>query len=126
MQIVVTIYCFLQVSVINLDSFTILFHCKCSMDKSTKIISVIMKTVAASKCLPPSPTQQNSERHGENDSIKELSVVFVLTKNENVITIDGDTGAFLGSEPSHPKHQSTAVSFQLIGKSLLCSVCLCN
>lgn len=102
------------VSVINLDSFTILFHCKCPMDKSTKIISVIMKTAAASKCPPPSLTQQKSERQGENDSTKELSVVFVLTQNENVITIDGDTGAFLGSEPSHPKHRSTAVSFQLI------------
>ncbi|XP_059072643.1 uncharacterized protein LOC131062006 isoform X1 [Cryptomeria japonica] len=102
------------VSVINLDSFTILFHCNCLRDKSTKIISVIMKTVVASKGLPPSPTQQKSERQGENDSTKELSVVFVLTKDENVITIDGDTGAFLGSEPSHPTHQSTAVSFQLI------------
>ena len=70
-----------------------------------------MKTVVAPKCLLPSPTQQKSERQGENDSTKELSVMFVLTKNENVITIDSDTGAFLGSEPSHPKHLSIAVSF---------------
>ncbi|KAH9311795.1 hypothetical protein KI387_026830, partial [Taxus chinensis] len=102
------------VSVINLCSFSILFHCKCSLEHSTKIISVIMRTVTSSNGLPSSPTYPKSELQKENDLTKELSIVFVLTDDENIITIDGDTGAFIGSKPSHPKHQSTAVSFHLI------------
>eukprot|EP01018_Ginkgo_biloba_P015794 Gb_19934 [translate_table: standard] len=105
------------VSVLDLHSFSILFLRECSSDRSARIISMIMKTVVLTKEHISSPTSPKSGRLREKDSTEALNIVFVLTKDANVLTVDGDTGAFLGSRPLHPKHQSTAVALHLIDAS---------
>lgn len=110
------------VSVIDLLSFSILFSGKCFPGCSTTVISLSMKTITKPKGLLPSPTSPKSG-HREKDSTEaSLNIVFFLTKDGSLITIDADRGVFLGSKPLHPKHQSTAVAFHLVDISSISDI----
>jgi len=102
------------VSVIDLHSFSILFSGKCFPGSSTTVISLTMKTIMKPKGLLPSPTSPKSGQTEKDSAEASLNIVFFLTKDGNLITIDADTGVFLGSKPLHPKHKSTAVALHLV------------
>lgn len=111
-----------MVSVVDLHSFSILFNGKCFPGSSTTVISLIMKTTMKPKGLPLSPTSPKSGQTEKDSPEAPFNIVFFLTKDGNLITIDADTGVFLGSKPLHPKHQSTAVALHLVDISSISDI----
>ncbi|XP_058075015.1 uncharacterized protein LOC131223597 isoform X2 [Magnolia sinica] len=119
-----------QVAMLDVGSFSIMFHTDCGSGSSSPVISVVAKELSHIDSLvnspkhkePKSPRDQEpkSPRDQEPKSPRDPAegVLFILFRDACIVTIDSLTGKMTCSRPLHPKKESTAISMYVIDGSI--------
>lgn len=97
-----------QVTVLDTNSLSVLFHTSCIAGSSSPLISLAVKTFSDSPYLINSP--KDSELKSSNDTGN--GIILFLTKDAHIVVIDGTTGSMISSQLTHPE-ESTAISMYI-------------
>lgn len=99
-----------QVAMLDISSSSALFVTDCLSSSSSGITSVAVNTLADAR----EDTVDHCEEGTTNAHPKE--VISVLTRDAEVILLDGSTGNKISSQAKHTKEMSTAISLYILGK----------
>eukprot|EP00268_Persea_americana_P061121 TRINITY_DN7687_c0_g1_i1.p1 TRINITY_DN7687_c0_g1~~TRINITY_DN7687_c0_g1_i1.p1 ORF type:complete len:1116 (-),score=226.71 TRINITY_DN7687_c0_g1_i1:399-3746(-) len=99
-----------QVAMFDMGSLSVVFQTDCVPGSSSPVISVAMKVLKQISSIVNSPKHQQPK----NPSNSAEGVLFILTRNAHVVVIDSVTGNRIGSQPFHPKNETTAISMYVI------------
>lgn len=104
----------LQIAVLDTGSASVIFVTDCISNSKSPITSLSVRTC---------PTRHNlaDKSDNETESAPGPEVVFVLTKDAQMVLMDCSTGNMISSQPTHPKEKSIAISMHILGK---CAPCL--
>nr|XP_016505761.1 PREDICTED: uncharacterized protein LOC107823585 isoform X2 [Nicotiana tabacum] len=97
-----------QVAMLDISSSSALFVTDCLSSSSSGITSVAVKTLADAR----EDTVDHCEEGTTNAHPKE--VISVLTRDAEVILLDGSTGNKISSQAKHTKEMSTAISLYIL------------
>ncbi|KAF3670142.1 putative omega-3 fatty acid desaturase, chloroplastic-like [Capsicum annuum] len=93
-----------QVAMLDVSSASVLFITDCLSSSSSRITSVAVKTLGDAL----EDTMEHCEEGRTNPYVKE--VISVLTRDADVVLLDGSTGRKISFQAKHPKEMSTAIS----------------
>ena len=99
---------------LDISTSSVLFLMDSASESSSPITSLHLNSMVEANSLKQSP--KDSQSQILNDPEKE--VMFIMTRNADIIVRDGITGTLISSLPMHPKKDSTAISMYIIGKYL--------
>lgn len=106
----------LQIAVLDTGSAepSVIFVTDCISNSKSPITSLSVRTC---------PTRQNPDDKSDNEteSASGPEVVFVLTKDAQMVLMDCSTGNMISSQPTNPEEKSIAISMHILGK---CAPCL--
>lgn len=96
-----------QVAVLDTSSASVLYVTDCVSSSRSPVISLSVRTC---------PTRPNLDEKSENGTESAFSseVVFVLTRDAQMVLMDCSTGNMIGSQPTHPKEKSVALNMYLL------------
>ncbi|MCE2054901.1 Lethal(2) giant larvae protein 1 [Datura stramonium] len=97
-----------QVSMLDVSSSSVLFITDCLSSSSSGITYVAVKTLDDAR----EDTVEHCEEGTTNAYVKE--VISVLTRDAEVVLLDGSTGKRISSQAEHPKEMSTAISLHIL------------
>lgn len=95
---------------LDVSSSSVLFITDCLSSSSSGITSVAVKTLGNAV----EDTVEHCEDGTTNAYVKE--VISVLTRDAEVVLLDGSTGKKISSQAQHAKKMSTAISLYILGK----------
>lgn len=98
---------------LDISTSSVLFVTDGVSELSSPIATLHLNSMVANS-LKQSPKDSQSEIL--NDPEKE--VMFIMTRNADIIIRDGTTGTLISSLPMRPKNDSTVISMYIIGKYL--------
>ncbi|XP_047270758.1 syntaxin-binding protein 5-like isoform X6 [Capsicum annuum] len=99
----------LTVAMLDVSSASVLFITDCLSSSSSRITSVAVKTLGDAL----EDTMEHCEEGRTNPYVKE--VISVLTRDADVVLLDGSTGRKISFQAKHPKEMSTAISLCILG-----------
>lgn len=94
---------------LDVSSASVLFITDCLSSSSSRITSVAVKTLGDAL----EDTMEHCEEGRTNPYVKE--VISVLTRDADVVLLDGSTGRKISFQAKHPKEMSTAISLCILG-----------
>lgn len=99
---------------LDTSSASVLYVTDCVSSSRSPVISLSVRTC---------PTRPNLDEKSENGTESAFSseVVFVLTRDAQMVLVDCSTGNMIGSQPTHPKEKSVALNMYLLGKYAPCT-----
>ncbi|KAM3233746.1 putative protein isoform X2 [Capsicum annuum] len=97
-----------QVAMLDVSSASVLFITDCLSSSSSRITSVAVKTLGDAL----EDTMEHCEEGRTNPYVKE--VISVLTRDADVVLLDGSTGRKISFQAKHPKEMSTAISLCIL------------
>lgn len=97
-----------QVAMFDVSSSSVFFITDCLSSSSSGITSVAVKTLGDAL----EDTVEHREEGTTNAYVKE--VISVLTRDAEVVLLDGSTGKQISSHAKHPKEMSTALSLYIL------------
>ncbi|KAJ8552924.1 hypothetical protein K7X08_020317 [Anisodus acutangulus] len=97
-----------QVAMLAVCSSSVLFITDCLSRSSSGITSVAVKTLGDAR----EDTVEHCEEETTNAYV--IEVISVLTRDAEVVLLDGSTGKKISSQAKHPKEMSTAISLYIL------------
>ncbi|KAL1533424.1 hypothetical protein AAHA92_33309 [Salvia divinorum] len=96
-----------QIAVLDTGSASVIFVTDCISISKSPITSLSVRTC---------PTYHNpaDKSDNETESASGPEVVFVLTKDAQMVLVDCSTGNMISSQPTHPKEKSIAISMHIL------------
>ncbi|KAH6769097.1 hypothetical protein C2S51_014433 [Perilla frutescens var. frutescens] len=96
-----------QVAVLDTSSASVLFITDCVSSSRSPVMSLSVRMC---------PTHHNPVENSGNgtESASATEVVFVLTRDAQMVMMDCSTGNMISSQPTHPKEKSIAISMYLL------------
>lgn len=107
-QILTFFYVPFQVTVLDTNTLSVLFHANCVATTSSPLISLAAKPFSDSPFLISSPKDSKFKSSGNG-------IILLLTKDAQILLIDGTTGSMISSQLKHPD-ESAAISIHIFGK----------
>lgn len=99
---------------LDTSTSSILFLTDGAFEPSFPVISLHLKSLSDTNSLMQSPKGPQPKILNE----PEKQVMFIMTRNADIIVRDGTTGTFICSLPMQPRKESPAISMYIIGKHL--------
>ncbi|XP_007026669.2 PREDICTED: uncharacterized protein LOC18597526 isoform X1 [Theobroma cacao] len=113
---------FSHVAVLDVSSSSVLFVTDCVSSSSSPIISVSWLEFKNAHSLV------KSSKHSETEAAvkSEEEIIFILTKDGKIVSVDGGNGAMIRPHPWHLKKEETALSMYIIESSFSVSELNCE
>lgn len=97
---------------LDTSSASVLFVTDCVSSSRSPVISLSVRTC---------PTRPNLVDKNGSESAFSSEIVFVLTRDAQMVLMDCSTGNMIGSQPTHPNEKSVAINMYLLGKCAPCT-----
>ncbi|XP_057786448.1 uncharacterized protein LOC131003899 isoform X2 [Salvia miltiorrhiza] len=96
-----------QIAVLDTSSASVIFVTDCISNSKSPITSLSVRTC---------PTRHNPVEKSDNEteSTSGPEIVFVLTRDAQMVLMDCSTGNMISSQPTHPKEKSIAISMHIL------------